>query len=334
MKWSAAKIRQKRAYFRAQREAPTGNFTEFVVRTYYCIYRCCQESGGNSCPAELVSGYRIKGEIYKGIYAEPDHGYRGVIEDCKRHLIEMGYIHLEDDGRVIVLDKPLDFLLPGEHEAYLARFAPAAERAKTKKLSVETSLRCPSCGKPFVLRAGKFGMFLGCGGFPGCRETRSIAEATYELLRREGIALYGVTRPCWKCGASIRVLSYFPIFDLLEREPEMMRHLERLSVLRLSTLPTLDAYLQGKYAAIQERYSKKAGFAYIGNLCPHCGALQGSQMTLGKVYDDLKDSREQGALPESVVERIPVSEETVPWQEWKEAVEYLLRDDTEEEYLF
>lgn len=33
---------------------------------------------------------------------------------------------------------------------------------------------CPVCGCELVLRKGKFGMFYGCSGYPGCRFTRNV----------------------------------------------------------------------------------------------------------------------------------------------------------------
>jgi len=32
---------------------------------------------------------------------------------------------------------------------------------------------CPVCGSELILRKGKFGMFYGCSGFPGCRFTQN-----------------------------------------------------------------------------------------------------------------------------------------------------------------
>ncbi len=42
-----------------------------------------------------------------------------------------------------------------------------------KELSEEKVQSCPKCGSELVLRKGKFGMFYGCSGFPGCRFTRN-----------------------------------------------------------------------------------------------------------------------------------------------------------------
>jgi len=45
---------------------------------------------------------------------------------------------------------------------------------------------CPVCGKPLVIRYGRFGKFIGCSDYPNCRHTEP-------LLERMGIA-------CPKCG--------------------------------------------------------------------------------------------------------------------------------------
>lgn len=41
-------------------------------------------------------------------------------------------------------------------------------------LDVATELRCENCGMPMVRKLGRFGYFLACSGFPGCKTTRSI----------------------------------------------------------------------------------------------------------------------------------------------------------------
>ena len=89
--WPEAKIQSQKEYFAAQRKQPTGNFTEYVVRTYYCIYKACSKHQRNSCPAKEVSNYRIKNVVYEGFYNnKPDHDYQNVIDNCKKHLIECG----------------------------------------------------------------------------------------------------------------------------------------------------------------------------------------------------------------------------------------------------
>lgn len=57
---------------------------------------------------------------------------------------------------------------------------------------------CEKCGKPMVIRMGRFGKFMGCSGFPECRNAKP-------LLKKIGVA-------CPECGA-----------DLVERRTKQRR---------------------------------------------------------------------------------------------------------------
>lgn len=44
-----------------------------------------------------------------------------------------------------------------------------------QKVTIETNIKCPNCGKPMVLRSSKTGsQFLGCSGFPECKTAMSL----------------------------------------------------------------------------------------------------------------------------------------------------------------
>lgn len=70
-------------------------------------------------------------------------------------------------------------------------FEPHLEKAEENigdvKIEDEvTDIICEKCGKPFVIKMGRYGKFLACSGFPDCRNTRPLLEKI------------GVT--CPKCG--------------------------------------------------------------------------------------------------------------------------------------
>jgi DNA topoisomerase-1 len=44
-------------------------------------------------------------------------------------------------------------------------------------LDETTDVVCEKCGKPMVKKLGRFGFFLACSGFPGCKNTKSIPLA-------------------------------------------------------------------------------------------------------------------------------------------------------------
>jgi len=83
----------------------------------------------------------------------------------------------------------------------------AAKSAKVAKVSappdpVETEAEpCEKCGKPMVLKRGRFGPFLACSGYPECKTTRKVllnkdgqAEAKAEVLLDED---------CPRCGSKL-----------------------------------------------------------------------------------------------------------------------------------
>ena len=39
---------------------------------------------------------------------------------------------------------------------------------------------CPQCGKPMVVRKGRFGAFWACSGYPQCRETQPLIQGGQE----------------------------------------------------------------------------------------------------------------------------------------------------------
>jgi DNA topoisomerase-1 len=66
----------------------------------------------------------------------------------------------------------------------------ASENLERVKLEPETlSEACPNCGKPLVIREGRFGRFVACSGYPDCRYTRAFSK--------------GIGVACPKCGSEI-----------------------------------------------------------------------------------------------------------------------------------
>ncbi|MCC6906254.1 MAG: topoisomerase DNA-binding C4 zinc finger domain-containing protein, partial [Anaerolineae bacterium] len=95
----------------------------------------------------------------------------------------------------------------------------------------EIGRACPVCGKPLVIRWGRFGKFIGCSDFPTCRHTEPWLEKVgaacpvcggeiVERKTRKGRMFYGcanyptcdwtswkqpLTEPCPNCGGLLLV---------------------------------------------------------------------------------------------------------------------------------
>lgn len=60
----------------------------------------------------------------------------------------------------------------------LTKAEKAMEGKRVKVPDETTDLICERCGKPMVIKIGRFGRFIACSGFPDCTNTKKIVEAT------------------------------------------------------------------------------------------------------------------------------------------------------------
>jgi len=83
-----------------------------------------------------------------------------------------------------------------------------AEKEKTvdKKALVEeaTDKKCPTCGKPVVLKLGRFGKFYSCSGFPECKYTAPYLDDKFTKDEEKEIA-EEVKEKCEKCGGQMAI---------------------------------------------------------------------------------------------------------------------------------
>src|SRR4029450_2997542 len=79
------------------------------------------------------------------------------------------------------------------------KFQKDLKRAEKEMLNLkegyepDPAVTCEKCGKPMVIKAGKFGLFLACSGYPGCETTR-------ELETPEAGAEGDIDETCENCG--------------------------------------------------------------------------------------------------------------------------------------
>jgi len=94
-----------------------------------------------------------------------------------------------DIGFTSRLEEELDEIAAGERpwvpvlQAFYGPFAESVEAAegsvgRVKVQDEPTDEICENCGKPMVIKLGRFGKFMACTGFPECKTTRNIAQGT------------------------------------------------------------------------------------------------------------------------------------------------------------
>jgi DNA topoisomerase-1 len=85
-----------------------------------------------------------------------------------------GQLDSVEAGSVNWVDIVRDFW--GKFKPVLDDVSATAERVNIAP--EEIGEPCPDCGKPLVIKHGRFGEFIGCSGYPECKYTRRIVKTT------------------------------------------------------------------------------------------------------------------------------------------------------------
>ncbi|MDO8486914.1 MAG: type I DNA topoisomerase [Candidatus Curtissbacteria bacterium] len=95
------------------------------------------------------------------------------------------------------MEEDLDKIAQGEEKMahvmedfwgpFIQKVEKVLEEAGKMKVEVEeTGEACEKCGKPMVIRYGRFGKFMACSGFPDCKNTKTMAAPTGLICPDDG----------------------------------------------------------------------------------------------------------------------------------------------------
>ncbi len=103
----------------------------------------------------------------------------GLMKDMFKDIVDVKF--------TATMEKDLDLVAEGERdyikilENFYGPFAESLEAAekkmqgkKAKLPEVDSGEVCEKCGKPMVIKNGRFGKFLACSGYPACKTTKAI----------------------------------------------------------------------------------------------------------------------------------------------------------------
>jgi DNA topoisomerase I len=118
---------------------------------------------------------------------------------------------------------------------------------------------CEICGRPMVIKRGKFGEFLACSGYPDCKNTRNIGEKS-----RSGSLEESSGKKCSVCGADMLVKrnKFGQRFLACERYPECT-HTEPMS----TGVPCPEKGCEG---TLLEKVSRRGRVFYACDRYPDC----------------------------------------------------------------
>jgi DNA topoisomerase-1 len=133
-----------------------------------------QREGRALKPTEL--GMLTNEQLEKHFAVILDYAFTAKMEDELDEIVE---------GKVDWVKMLKEFWGPFENA--LKKADENMEKIKTEKKTDEV---CPQCGKPVVIRQGRFGEFMACSGYPECKYTKNLAKNEEEQS----------TEACEKCG--------------------------------------------------------------------------------------------------------------------------------------
>ncbi len=140
--------------------------------------------GRPSTYAPILSTIQERGYVYKqaGRFCPDEIGL--VVSD----LLTQHFPKIVDLDFTAQLEEELDEIARGEkgwvpvlrdfYTPFEKVLSQASEKIEKVKIAKPTEEICPECGRPMVLKVGRFGKFLACSGYPDCKKTMRYVVKT------------------------------------------------------------------------------------------------------------------------------------------------------------
>lgn len=96
-------------------------------------------------------------------------------------------------------------LLRDFYDEFKVTLKEAVENTKNLKISLksdETDIKCEKCGKPLVVKSNRYGKFLGCSGYPDCKNIKRMIVENGIVKTETGEVS---DTPCPNCGKNMVV---------------------------------------------------------------------------------------------------------------------------------
>ena len=118
---------------------------------------------------------------------EDKHFVPSELGETVSDLLAEHFVKIMDVGFTAGMEEALDAVAEGRGDwvgllkdftdDFYPTLAKAAKDMAKVKAGKETDVKCELCGKPMVIRFGKAGEFLGCSGYPDCKNTKEFDRA-------------------------------------------------------------------------------------------------------------------------------------------------------------
>ena len=192
---------------------------------------------------------------------------------------------------------------------------------KRKNVKEIKEVKCLNCSKGnIIIKLGRYGLFAACNNFPACKNTIKLNEFLYDVLKKDGINIYGWDHKCWKCNKTTKVYTYF----INKQLPPYMDEYVEFQSLGLDSIKPLDDYLIRNYKTINKNYSKTKGCYCTSNNCEHCNALIGNYFIVDDPHD-IFDDWIIGNLDKYIVSNIDIELLGIKKENFKDLEDYYMQ---------
>lgn len=103
-------------------------------------------------------------------------------------LMKEHFPDIVDIGFTAKMEEELDNIAEGKqqwvsvidafYKPFALRLAEKEESVERRNTEEETDEVCDKCGKPMIIKMGRFGRFMACSGFPDCKNAKPILKTT------------------------------------------------------------------------------------------------------------------------------------------------------------
>lgn len=114
------------------------------------------------------------------------------IGELVNKVLTENFPEVVDIGFTAEMENSLDSVAEGKEQwqdLIGAFYVPFAKNLETKYEEVKKTITdeptneiCEKCGKPMIIKFGRFGKFMACSGFPECKNTKQLAKAAPKLI--------------------------------------------------------------------------------------------------------------------------------------------------------